>query len=69
MTYKNDFGFNADTDELHHAPAWSDQPVTIPLEVYTGLREQVVRLTMERDADRQARYRAEAELAKMKEGE
>ena len=36
MTYKNDFGFNADTDELS-TPAWEEQPVSIPLHVLRGL--------------------------------
>lgn len=30
MTYKNDFGFNAETDELT-IPAWKEQPITLPL--------------------------------------
>lgn len=65
--YHNDF------DKLSWQPEpsapWSEQPVTIPLDVYTSMREQNVRLAMERDSERQARYHAEAELAKRKEGE
>lgn len=37
MTYKNDFGFNADTDELSTPAPWEDQPVSIPLHVLRGL--------------------------------
>ena len=34
MTYKNDFGFNAESDELTN-PAWNEQPVTLPLGTWT----------------------------------
>ena len=37
MTYKNDFGFNADTDELTTPAPWEDQPISIPLHVLRGL--------------------------------
>ena len=36
MTYKNDFVFSANTDELS-TPAWSEQPITIPLNEWTEL--------------------------------
>lgn len=63
--YHNDFKLPTDVPPSE----WAEQPVTIPLDVYTSMREQNVRLSMERDSERQARYRAEAELAKRKEGE
>lgn len=34
MTYKNDYGFNPDTDELS-VPAWNEQPITLPLGTWT----------------------------------
>lgn len=37
MTYKNDFGFNADTDEPSTPEPWEEQPVSIPLHVLRGL--------------------------------
>ena len=34
MAYKNDFGFNAATDELA-IPAWNEQPIPLPLGTWT----------------------------------
>ena len=51
--YHNDFS-SAELPDLTVKPKpiapWSEQPVTVPLDIYVGLRENAVRLTAERDA-------------------
>lgn len=47
--YHNDFAAEMNGESMETA-SWAQQPVTIPLDVYIGLREQVVRLREERDA-------------------
>ena len=40
MTYKNDFGFNAETIEMPNA-SWNDQPISVPLHVWDTLRDRL----------------------------
>lgn len=46
MAYKNDFGFNADTDELA-IPAWNEQPITLPLSTWTNSLLRIAELENE----------------------
>ena len=71
MPYKNDFGFNAD-DELCN-PGWEDQPIELPLIVWTGKVLECANLKHELEdvrrmwADTNARLRVlENENAKLK---
>ena len=41
--YHNDFSAELPSE-------WAEQPITVPLDVYVGLRENAVRLAAERDA-------------------
>lgn len=46
MTYKNDFGFNAESDELA-IPAWNEQPITLPLSTWTNSLLRIAELENE----------------------
>ena len=46
MTYKNDFGFNADTVELA-IPAWNEQPIELPLSTWTNSLLRIAELENE----------------------
>ena len=46
MTYKNDFGFNAESDELT-TPAWNEQPIELPLSTWTNSLLRIAELENE----------------------
>lgn len=46
MTYKNDFGFNAESDELTN-PAWNEQPIELPLSTWTNSLLRIAELENE----------------------
>lgn len=52
------YGNNADINETDEQarPAWTDQPVTVPLQAWTDLLVRVERLTHERDEFRNKWY-------------
>lgn len=46
MTYKNDFGFNADNIEMPDA-SWNEQPITLPLHAWTNSLLRIAELENE----------------------